>query len=354
MLKYLLLDENAKKHFTNLAEFKAATDLIALIRTKYKCIIDEEDLADIIKILLRHCEEDPNFTKTECAKVAGALFKKDGVTNHNTLFNLFAGELLDDQQQLLKIWTVGIKSWTEKLAENFCGIKEMLGCLRVDYVQAAVLQRLTKSIRGLNSKIYLNLTHDLASNPILATLQLINEKTSADAASKSDENLRRLNSTVYSEFLSFVSKYSGASEQKDLLIQFFAANRILVTENTEQLLRGEREHSGFEKSTFEIEEAKLGELVRKEKNTYPTVRRLIIAICKDFEVRRIPNHEGRIEELVGQLPESEFTAMLCHELMRYFTVRDEIGRAKHFYERMMKVLLDFQISKEILLDYVQV
>lgn len=314
------------------------------MRSDYGCTFDRDNLKSVVRILLRY---------PDAAEVAAALFKKDASTNHNMLFSIYANQVLDNASRKRSTRSDLDTREEELTSESFTSIREMLSLLRVDYLEPSLLRRLTSHVAGLSTKMDLFVTDDFTSNPILATLQLINERTSSDLVGfEMDEWLKKLNNTVYYEFL---TNCPEAAEKHDLN-EFFRKNQILCSENTNQLLKGQAaDRKLFRQSKYEIEEEKLSELVRKEKSTHATIRRLIIAICKDFKHKRIQKHGERIVELVGQLPESELTPAVCHELMRYYVVMGEVDTAREYYAKMMKVMSnEFEVSREIILDYVQV
>lgn len=300
-------------------------------------------MTSIVGILLRY---------PDASKVIAALFKKDAGTNHNMLFNIYANQVLDNASRNRSVKNGPNMREEDLTGQSFNSLRDMLSQLKVDYLEPGLLRRLTSNITGLSSKMSLFLTDDLDSNPILSTLRLINERTCSDPRFKMDDWLKKLNNAVYYEFLTNCPK----ADEKKRLNEFFSKNRILCSENADQLLKEQtNDRKLFRESRYEIEEEKLSELLKKEKSPYATMRRLVIAICKDFEHKRIQNHGERIAELIGQLPESELTPALCHELMRYFVIMGDVDKAREYYGKMMKVMSnEFEISREIILDYVQV
>lgn len=322
---------------------KRLKDLFALMRNEYACSFSRDNLTSIVRVLLRY---------PDAAKVIAALFKKDAGTNHNMLFNIYANQVLDNASRNRSTNSDPNVREEDLARDSFSSIRDMLSLLKVDYAEPALLRRLTSSVTGLGSKASLFLTDDLDSNPILSTLQLINERTCSGLGFEMDDWLKKLNNAVYYEFLTNCPK----ADEKQRLNEFFSRNRIVCSENTDQLLKEQtNDRKLFRESRYETEEEKLRELLKKEKSPYATIRRLIIAICKDFQHKRIQNHGQRIVELIGQLPESELTPALCHELMRYSVIMGDVDRAREYYGKMMKVMSnEFEISREIILDYVQV
>lgn len=240
----------------------------------------------------------------------------------------------------------------DSIAQDFTDLHEILNNLKVDYFEPSLIEKLTDYIMNLNKTTNL-LTEkfpDPKENPILKTLKSINEK--AVNVSR-DESIKSLNNLIYR---SLTLKHNEMMKEID---DFFNENLIICQINEADVTAKKKstEKTNFGARTYEMEEAKLQELKQKNKDTYPTIRRLIIAICKEFKHKKINNPNGRINELLDQLPDSELTPLLCQELMRFhFLQTKDMKQAVSFYEKMISKLVssEFEISKQTTILFVQV
>lgn len=238
------------------------------------------------------------------------------------------------------------------IEEDFTDLHEIIDNLKVDYFEPSFINKLTDYIIALNktTNLLVEKFPEPKENPILKALNSMNLK----AVNVSREELiKNLNNLIYRSFT------LKNNEQKKEIDEFFNENSIICQLNEADVIFKKKaiEKTSYGARTFEMEQAKLEELKEKNKDTYPTIRRLIIAICKEFKHKKINNPDGRINELLDQLPDSELTPLLCQELMRFHTLETkDMKEAVMFYEKMISKLVssEFIISKETTILLVKV
>jgi len=159
-----------------------------------------------------------------------------------------------------------------------------------------------------------------------------------------NKRLASLNDLVYKHFVKL------HPEQRHEITEYFGNNSILF-----EVSEGGNK---FGVRTIEAERSLFKELKSKGKDVNPVLRRLVILACKEaYRHKGLVNAAEKVDEFLNQLPESEMTPLVCHELIRFHVlVTRDIQQATTWYEKLGTKLngSDFEMSKETTLLYANV
>jgi hypothetical protein len=306
------------------SQLKKLTDLMTRITVQYKCPLNFSHLQSIVRILRSNADNTLRNNTTLSDLIRS--FKFNPGINHNALFHACA-------YQILAWWQNNLLNEDEAFTELYRLASE----LKVDYFEPKLLTSLYKNCQNLKSTS----PFQIQTNPVVQTLVQMNQKA-ADV--HTNKRLASLNDLVYKHFVKL------HPEQRHEITEYFGNNSILF-----EVSEGGNK---FGVRTIEAERSLFKELKSKGKDVNPVLRRLVILACKEaYRHKGLVNAAEKVDEFLNQLPESEMTPLVCHELIRFHVlVTRDIQQATTWYEKLGTKLngSDFEMSKETTLLYANV
>ena len=122
-------------------------------------------------------------------------------------------------------------------------------------------------------------------------------------------------------------------ENKELITTFFEEKKLKLKKTLEC---DEDVHKfKFKKETIQEFEDNIKDLEKNKKDTIPSKRRLTIELCKNYK-----GYQGdvirRLEMLENEIPQNEFTPLMCQELMNFYSsIKMNISKATFYYEQLL-------------------
>ncbi|RNA02415.1 hypothetical protein BpHYR1_000809 [Brachionus plicatilis] len=320
------LVEDIKKSGKNIEKclnYKRIDSIFKKIRSDFNVLMGKNDLKEILEIFRSN---DPAYLMT-FDKMCH-LFDKNQLYNTLTLFNVSSEIILDSQLELIdqNRFEKNYGLDANMIQQIFGDISNLIDSLNINIFNESFLSKLHRFLIKLYETDLIFTNSEINQNKVIATLKIINQRYHQ----KEDNILNDINKS----FKQYSVKFSSSSQDDSVLV-FKVVESSLKRHpgptNAERIYSKNTEYSDKSESVEDLVNL-IEELESKEKNVYPSVRRLLMRLCHSNEVE---NPIELIERYGKSLPIDQLTPKLCHDLMHFYVRRTfDFDKAKFYFEKL--------------------